>query len=169
MKNYIISRNIITKKMIKDYQNYFLTGWRRALISLCSATGFAFAALAFMSKDYIQTVLMLAVALFGLAEILFIQHRKKKELLEAFGDKDEVIFSLSFAYDGFSVVNVSNKVSTKIPYSDLIKIDSINEGYIIVTKNNGFFILNKEALKNGIGELNDYLKEQGVKLSRWPK
>ncbi len=169
MKNYIISRNIITKKMIKDHQNYFLTGWRRSVISVCSAVGFALAIAAFMIQDYVQAGLMFAVALLGFGEIIFIQHRKKKELLSSFGDNDEVVFSLSFAYDGFTVVNVSNKVSTKIPYSDIAKIDKVDEGYIIVTKGNGFFIINKDSLKNGIGELNDYLKEQGVKLSRWPK
>jgi hypothetical protein len=81
MKNYIISRNIITKKMITDHQNYFLTGWRRSVISICSAVGFALAIAAFMIQDYVQAGLMFAVALLGFGEILFIQHRKKKELL----------------------------------------------------------------------------------------
>ena len=169
MKNYVISRNIISKDMISDYQNYFLTGWRRLLISSCSAAGFALAALAFMSKDYIQMVLMLAVAIFGLAEILYIQHLKKKELIQSFGDNDEVIFSLSFAYDGFTVINITNKQSVKVLYSELVKIDNVKHGYVIVTKGKGFFIINKESLKNGIEELNEYLKKQGVKLSRWPK
>ncbi len=169
MKNYVISRNIVTKTMIDNYQNYFLTGWRRVVITLCSALGFAFAVTAFMSGDYIQAGLMLAVSIFGLGEILFITHHKKKEYLKIFGDLEQVMFSLSFGHDGFTIVNVNTKMNTKVLYSEITKIDSIKEGYVIVTKNNGFFILNKESLKNGITELNDYLKAQGLKLSRWPK
>lgn len=169
MKNYTISRNIITKQMINDNQNYFLTGWRRTLITLCSAFGFAFAVTAFLTKDYIQTVLMLAVAVFGIWELYFITSRKKKELLKTYGNQEELTFSLSFGNESFTVLNVNTKANTRIFYTDIVKIDETKEGYVIVTKNDGFIIINNDALPNGITELNDYLKAQGVKLSRWPK